>query len=77
VAKTIIHRRTRIVTLAPGEHISEQCAQDDIALVPDDNGWWVHFVGDDGLSETYDAPFESYEKALWTAKAAAEFNSSL
>lgn len=77
MAKVIIHRRIKIATLAPGESISAHCGQDDIALVQDEHGWWVHFVGEDGVSETYDAPFESYEQALWTAKAAAEFSSSL
>ncbi|RJG08005.1 hypothetical protein D3870_11515 [Noviherbaspirillum cavernae] len=77
MAKAIIHRSIKIVTLAPGESIATHCEQDDIALLPDQQNWWVHFVGENGASETYDAPFESYEKALWTAKAAAEFNASL
>lgn len=74
---TITHRRINIVTLAPGESIAAHCAPDDIALLQDEGGWWVHFVGEDGMSDTYDAPFESYNQALWTAKAAAEFSSSL
>jgi hypothetical protein len=72
-----VHRRINIVTLAPGESIAAHCAPDDIALIQDDGGWWVHFVGVEGASDTYDAPFESYNQALWTAKAAAEFSSSL
>lgn len=73
----ITHRRIKIVTLAPGENISAHCKPDDIALLQDTHGWWVHFVDEHGASDTYDAPFETYEKALWTAKAAAEFTSSL
>jgi hypothetical protein len=74
---SITHRRVKIVTLAPDESIASHCQQDDIALLQDGQKWWVHFVGENGSSETYDAPFESYEQALWTAKAAAEFSSSL
>ena len=74
---TIVHRRINIVTLAHGESMSAYCKPDDIALVPDGNNWWVHFIGEDGSSETYDAPYESYNHALWAAKAAAEFTSSL
>ena len=71
----IQHRRVRIVTLENGESIAEQCRPKDIALTQNEAGWWVNFVGEDGTAEGYDAPFESYNKALWTAKAAAEFES--
>lgn len=74
---TIVHRRINIITLAPGESIVAHCAPDDIALLQDDSGWWVHFVAEDGSSDTYDAAFASYNEALWAAKAAAEFTSSL
>jgi len=74
---TIVHRRINIVTLGPEESIAAHCAPDDIALVQEGSGWWVHFVGEDGTSDTYDEPFDSYNKALWAAKAAAEFTSSL
>lgn len=74
---TIIHRRVNIVTLAPGESIAAHCAPDDIALIQEEDGWWVHFVGEGGASDTYDAPFDSHNKAVWAAKAAAEFSSSL
>ncbi|MEO6921567.1 MAG: hypothetical protein ABI171_21380 [Collimonas sp.] len=69
----IKHRRINIITLAAGEAILEHCGNGDIALVQDDDGWWVHFVSEDGAIDGYDAPFPSYNKALWTAKAAAEF----
>lgn len=72
----ITHRRINIVTLAPGETIAEHCVPDDIALLEDEAGWWVHFVSEGGASDTYDAAFDSYNKALWTAKAAAEFTAS-
>ena len=71
---TVIHHRgIRIVTLAPDESLDEHCREGDIALVPDEDGWWTHFIGADGMSDSYDIPFENYQKALWTAKAAAEF----
>lgn len=75
--KRIIHRRVGIVTLEPGERIADHCEPEEIALVPGAEGWWVHFVADDGTSETYDEAFESHDKAMWAAKAAAEFSSSL
>ncbi|MES2535522.1 MAG: hypothetical protein V4632_06575 [Pseudomonadota bacterium] len=73
MATTIKHRKTNIVTLEAGETIEEQCGPGDIALVQDNEGWWTHFIGKDGVIDSYDAPFETYNKALWTAKAAAEF----
>lgn len=75
MASTIRHRRVNIVTLAAGESIAEHCRPGDIAIVQQDDGWWTHFVGEAGQTDTYDAPFPSYNKALWTAKAAAEFAS--
>ncbi|MFJ2987007.1 hypothetical protein ACIPF8_04010 [Collimonas sp. NPDC087041] len=73
MATVIKHRGVNIVTLAEGETIAEHCRDGDIALVQDAAGWWTHFVGADGAIDSYDAPFPSYNKALWTAKAAAEF----
>jgi len=77
MSTTIVHRRINIVTLDPDEDIATHCGPDDIALVQEGGGWWVHFVGENGVSDTYDAPFDSYNHALWAAKAAAEFTSSL
>ena len=74
MASVIKHRGVNIVTLAEGEAIAEHCGDGDIALVQDAAGWWTHFVGADGAIDSYDAPFPSYNKALWTAKAAAEFS---
>lgn len=71
----IKHRRINIVTLGRDESIAEHCREGDIAIVPDDAGWWTLFVGADTETTGYDAPFESYELALRTAKAAAEFSS--
>jgi len=62
------------VTLAAGEAIADHCRAGDIVLVQDDADWWTHFVGEDGAVDSYDQPFPSYNKALWTAKAAAEFS---
>lgn len=73
---TIIkHRNTNIVTLLPGEVVADCCRPGDIALVPDGDGWWTEFIGEAGEVERYDAPFDAYQKALWAAKAAAEFDS--
>lgn len=74
IPNTITHRGTNIITLERGETVAEHCRAGDIALVQDMEGWWTQFVGADGQIESYDTPFESYNKALWTAKAAAEFS---
>lgn len=73
MATVIQHRGANIVTLAEGEAILEHCRSGDIALVQDSAGWWTYFVGEDGAIDGYDEAFPSYNKALWTAKAAAEF----
>lgn len=73
MATSIQHRQTRIVSLEKGEQILEHCAPGDIAICERDDGWWTCFVGEDGEISDYDEPFPSYNKALWTAKAAAEF----
>ncbi|HJV54175.1 MAG TPA: hypothetical protein VJ652_22090 [Noviherbaspirillum sp.] len=77
MATTIKHRKVNIVTLAAGETIADQCRPGDIALAQEGNGWWTHFVGDGGEVDSYDAPFGSYNEALWAAKAAAEFGGGL
>ncbi|OGB25007.1 MAG: hypothetical protein A3I66_03195 [Burkholderiales bacterium RIFCSPLOWO2_02_FULL_57_36] len=74
MSTVIQHRNINIVTLLQGETVSAQCGPGDIALVQDADGWWTNFVGDNGEVDSYDQPFDSYNKALWTAKAAAEFS---
>jgi hypothetical protein len=74
MSTTIQHRKINIVTLLPGETVADQCGPGDIALVQDSDGWWTNFVGDNGEVDSYDIPFDSYSKALWAAKAAAEFS---
>jgi hypothetical protein len=76
MSTTITHRRTRIVTLDDGETPATHCAPGDIAIQPQDGGWAVLFVADDGTVEGYDEPFPSQQEALWTAKAAAEYSST-
>lgn len=76
MATTITHRRTNIVTLEEGEHIADECAPGDIALVQEDGGWWTHFVGEDGSVESYDEAYPTYNQALWAAKAVAEYSSA-
>jgi len=72
---TVIHHRgIRIVTLLENETLAEHCKEGDIALVQDESGWWTHFVTANGEVQSYDAAFDTYNKALWTAKAAAEFS---
>lgn len=73
MATIIRHRSIRIVTLAPGDSIAGVCKPGDIVLENDQAGWWTRFVSDEGEIDSYDIAFESYDKALWTAKAAAEF----
>jgi hypothetical protein len=73
MATVIKHRGVRIVVLDSGEEAADLCATGDIAIVTDDAGWWLKFVGEDGHIECYDQPYPSYNEALWSAKAAAEF----
>lgn len=73
MATRIRHHGVHIVTLQAGDSITALCGPGDIVLEQDGAGWWTRFVDDDGIVESYDAAFESYDKALWTAKAAAEF----
>jgi hypothetical protein len=77
MATIIKHRRINIVTLADDETIDTLCVAGDIALVQDEKGWWTNFVGEQGHIDRYDEPFDSYNKALWAAKAAAEFEAAL
>jgi hypothetical protein len=74
MATLIRHRKTRIVTLEQGEELMEHCKPKDIALVPDPGGWWTYFIAEDGSVDKYDIPFPTYNEALWSAKAAAEFD---
>jgi len=76
MATSIRHRRTTIVTLEEGDRIGDQSAAGDIVLAQENGGWWVHFIGDDGSVESYDEPYPTYNQALWTAKAAAEYASA-
>jgi len=73
MATTINHHGVNIVTLEAGELVMGLYGPGDIVLEQDGSGWWTRFVNDDGALESYDVAFESYQKALWTAKAAAEF----
>jgi hypothetical protein len=36
----------------------------------------VHFVADDKSVDSYEDPFDSHTEALWSAKAAAEYQAS-
>ncbi len=67
------HRKVKIVVLAEHELLAEHCKAGDIAILNDGQGWWVKFVGDDGQVDCYGEPFPSYNEALWSSKAAAEF----
>jgi hypothetical protein len=71
---TIVHHTISIITLAAGEVMLEHCQDGDIALVQQEDGWWVNFIGEDGAVDGYETPFDSYNKALGTAKAAAEYS---
>lgn len=72
---TITHRNVNILTFELGETVPQQCHPGDILLVRDAAGWWTRFVDEHGEIESYDEPFDNYNKALWTAKAAAEYAS--
>ena len=74
MATLIRHRKTRIITLDVGDDLHEHCKPKDIALVPDPGGWRTYFIGEDGSVERYYIPFATYNEALWSAQAAAEFD---
>lgn len=73
MAQTIRHRKVNIVELEPGEAILDHCRRGDIALAAGSGGWYLHFVGADGVLDSYETPYASAREALWAAKAAAEF----
>ena len=73
MATILKHCGVRIVTLEAGDTLAAVCLPGDIVLEQDHEGWWTRFVDEDGGVDSYDAAFESQKKALWTAKAAAEF----
>ena len=73
MATVLKHRKVNIVALEAGETLDTACGPGDIAIVPEEGGWWIKFVGADGHVDSYDAPHPSYKEALWAAKAAAEF----
>ncbi|MYN28490.1 hypothetical protein [Duganella levis] len=73
MAEVIKHRKVKIVVLAAGEEIVGHCREGDIAILSDSAGWWIKFVGADGHIDCYGDPYPSYNEALWSAKAAAEF----
>lgn len=70
------HRKVNIVVLAEGEEIGVHCRAGDIAICARPDGWWTSFVGAGGAVDSYDEPYASYNEALWSAKAAAEFGLS-
>ena len=73
MATIIKHCGVRIVTLEAGETFAAICLPGDIVIESDGSGWWTRFVDEEGAVESYDEPFAKFEKAMWTAKAAAEF----
>lgn len=73
MATVITHHRVNIVVLETGEEIARLCGPGDIAIVTDAAGWWLKFVGEDGQVDCYGEAYPSYNEALWSAKAAAEF----
>ena len=73
MATVVRHRKVNIVMLDDGEDIAEHCRAGDIAICARPDGWWTSFVGAGGVLDSYDQPYASYNEALWSAKAAAEF----
>lgn len=72
----IKHRGVRIVTLEPGDTVTGYARPGDIMIEQRDDGWHLHFIADDGSIDSYEDPFDSHTKALWSAKAAAEYQAS-
>lgn len=73
MANRIKHRKVNIIVLEQGEDIAAHCGEGDIAILSNDEGWWIKFVGAGGHVDCYGEPYPSYNEALWSAKAAAEF----
>lgn len=71
---TIVHRGIIIATLAAGQDVRAHCSAGQIAIRQEADGWWIYFIDSDGVIDGYDSAFASHEEALWTAKAAAEYN---
>jgi len=69
----LTHRGVRIVSLEPGDTVERHGRPEDILIEQRDDGWYLHFIADDGSIESYEDPYDSYNKALWSAKAAAEY----
>jgi len=73
MATVVKHRGVNIVVLEPDEAIAGHCKPGDIAISAAPDGWWTHFIGEQGQVDSYDQPYATYKEALWAAKAAAEF----
>jgi hypothetical protein len=73
MATIIKHRKVNIVVLAADEPIADHCGPGDIAISAAADGWWTSFVGADGSIDSYDIAYDTYNEALWAAKAAAEY----
>ena len=72
----IKHRGVRIVTLEAGDTVERHGRPGDIMIEERGDGWYLHFIADDGSADSYEDPYDSYNKALWAAKAAAEYQAS-
>ncbi|OFA09224.1 hypothetical protein [Duganella phyllosphaerae] len=73
MATVVKHRGVNIILLEAGEQLLQVCRTGDIGIVEDGEGWWIKFIGDNGAIDCYGQPYPSYNEALWTAKAAAEY----
>ena len=73
MASIIKHREVNIVVLEADEPIAAHCGPGDIAIRALEDGWWTSFVDGDGVIDSYDIPYRTYNEALWAAKAAAEY----
>ena len=73
MVNVIKHRKVKIVVLEQEQEIAAHCGDGDIAIFSNGEGWWIKFVGADGHIDCYGDPYPSYNEALWSAKAAAEF----
>lgn len=76
MASVIKHHGVRIVTLEPGDTVAAQSRPGDIVLEETADGWLTHFIDEDGGIESYEDPFDSYNRALGSAKAAAEYQAN-
>ena len=68
----IQHNNINIITLYSNDEIAEHCQPGDLVLKQEGDHWMTYEVRANGQVAAAGFPCESYDKALETAKSAAE-----